>query len=193
MVEGLRWLWGNRVIRVLSLQATIGNFGFGMVMAVFLYYLRSTLGLDARLAGADYAMLEVGGLLGTLAIVPLERRFRRGTLYTAIILWGMLGLTLTATLRSWWWGPGVGMAVLLSCNLAWIIITTSVRQELIPADLRGRVLSFSRVLSTASMPLGATLGGLITQRYDPVVVFGVGIATKGIELLITRLSSMRRL
>jgi MFS family permease len=193
MIEGFRWLWHNRVIRVLSLQATIGNFGFGMVMAVFLYYLRSTLGLDARLVGADYAMLEVGGLLGTLAIVPLERRFRRGTLYSGIIVWGMVGLAMTATLRSWWWGPGVGMAVLLSCNLAWIIITTSVRQEQIPADLRGRVLSFSRVLSTASMPLGATLGGLITQRFDPVVVFMVAIATKVVELLITRFSSMRKL
>jgi MFS family permease len=193
MVEGLRWLWGNRVIRILSLQASIGNFGFGMVMAVFLYYLRATLGLSAELSGLDYAMLELGGLLGTLAIVPLEQRVRRGTLYTGIILWGMLGLTMTASLRSWWWGPGVGMAVLLSCNFAWIIITTSVRQELIPADLRGRVLSFSRVLSSASMPLGALLGGLLMQRYDPLVVFTVAIATKGVELAITRWSSMRTL
>jgi MFS family permease len=193
MLEGMRWLWTSRPIRALSLQAMIGNFGFGMIMAVFLYYLSYTLGLSAELSGIDYALLEVGGMLGTLAIVPLDRRVRRGRLYSGIIAWGTLGLVLTLQLRGWWWAPGVGMAIVLSGNLAWTVLSTSVRQELIPAELRGRVLSFTRVLAAGCMPLGATLGGLISQTFDPSLVFVVAIAAKVVELLITRFSSIREL
>jgi MFS family permease len=193
MLEGMRWLWTSRPIRALSLQAMIGNFGFGMIMAVFLYYLSHTLGLSAELSGIDYALLEVGGVLGTLAIVPLDRRVRRGRLYSGIIAWGTLGLVLTLQLRGWWWAPGVGMAIVLSGNLAWTVLSTSVRQELIPAELRGRVLSCTRVLAAGCMPLGAALGGLISEAFDPSLVFVVAIVAKVVELLITRFSSIREL
>jgi MFS family permease len=156
MVDGLKWLWQNRVIRVLSLQAMTGNFGFGMVSAVLMYYLRQTLGLSAQLSGLDYAMLGVGGLVGSILVVPLVRRYRRGVIYPAILLFGMAGLLIMAAVRVWW-APGLG------------------------------------VLSTAAMPVGATLGGLMTKSFDPGVVFLVAAAAKGIEVLIARFSAMYEL
>jgi MFS family permease len=192
MAEGVRWLWGNTVIKVLALQATIGNFGFGMVTAVLMYYLRSTLGLDARVSGLDYAMLGVGGVLGSLAIVPLTRRFRRGTLYPAILLFGMTGLLLMAAVRTWW-APGLGFGMVSACNVAWVVLSTSVRQEQIPPSLFGRVLSFTRTLSTAAMPVGATLGGLLMQRVDPSWVFLAAAATKAVEFGVARFSAMSKL
>ena len=190
--EGMRWLWQNRVIRVLSLQAMTGNFGFGMVSAVLLFYLRATLGLSAQLSGFDYAMLGLGGLLGSIAIVPLGQRFRKGQLYPLILLFGMAGLLVMVSL-SWWWAPGLGFGMVAACNVAWVVLSTSVRQTLIPGQLFGRVLSFSRILSTAAMPVGAIMGGLITQTYDPRVVFLLAAAAKGVEVLIALRSSMRKL
>lgn len=192
MADGFRWLWQSPVIKVLSLQALIGNFGFGMVSAVLMYYMRSTLGLGPELSGFNYAMLGVGGVLGSLAIIPLSRRYRKGVLYPAILLFGMTGLLVMAALR-FWWAPGLGFGMVSACNVAWVVLSTSVRQELIPGDLMGRVLSFSRVLSTAAMPVGATLGGLLTERFDPALVFAVAAATKGVEALIARYSAMRSL
>jgi hypothetical protein len=61
---GLRWLWKEPVFKMLSLQAMLDNLGLGMVSAVFLYYLRAQLRLPAQLAGLEYAMVGVGGLLG---------------------------------------------------------------------------------------------------------------------------------
>lgn len=190
--EGLRWLWGNPVIKVLSFQAMTGNFGFGMVNAVLMYYLRSTLGLSAELAGLDYAMLGVGGLVGSIAIVPLARRIRRGVLYPAILLFGLSGLLIMAGLRTWW-APGLGFGMVSACNIAWVVLSTSVRQELIPGNLMGRVLAFSRILSTAAMPLGATLGGLLSRSFDPAVIFLIAATAKGVEVLIARYSAMRTL
>ena len=80
-----------------------------------------------------------------------------------------------------------------ACNVAWVVLSTSVRQTLIPGQLFGRVLSFSRILSTAAMPVGAIVGGLITQTYDPRAVFLVAAAAKGVEVLIALRSSMRKL
>jgi hypothetical protein len=80
-----------------------------------------------------------------------------------------------------------------ACNVAWVVLSTSVRQENIPADLMGRVLSFTRVLSTAAMPVGATLGGFLIEHMDPTIVFGIAAATKLAEALIARFSAMRSL
>lgn len=192
VADGFRWLWESPVIRVLSLQAMTGNFGFGMVSAVLMYYLRSTLGLSPELAGLDYAMLGVGGLLGSIAIVPLARRYRRATLYPALLTVGMAGLLIMATARIWW-APGLGFGLVSACNIAWVVLSTSVRQELIPAHLMGRVLAFSRILSTAAMPVGATLGGLLSRSFDPAVIFLIAAAAKGIEVLIARFSAMKTL
>lgn len=192
MAEGFRWLWGNDVIKVLSLQAMIGNFGFGMVNAVLMFYLRDVLGLTSEISGLNYSMLGVGGIIGSLAIVPLTKRFRRGQLYPAMLLFGMAGLLVMATVRAWW-APGLGFGMVSACNVAWVVLSTSVRQEKIPADLMGRVLSFTRVLSTAAMPIGATLGGLLVEQIDPAFVFGIAAATKLVEALIARFSAMRAL
>jgi MFS family permease len=190
--DGIRWLWGNAVIKVLALQAAVGNFGFGMVSAVLMYYLRSTLGLSAQISGLDYAMLGVGGVAGSLAILPLTRRYRRGTLYPAILLFGMSGLLLMAGVRLWW-APGLGFGMVSACNIAWVVLSTSVRQEQIPPELMGRVLSLTRMLSTAAMPVGATLGGLLMKRFDPAWVFLVAAGTKALEVVIARCSAMRHL
>jgi Na+/melibiose symporter-like transporter len=192
MIEGFRWLWGNAVIRVLSLQAMIGNFGFGMVSAVLMFYLRNVLGLSSEISGLNYAMLGVGGIIGSLVIVPLTRRLRRGQLYPGILIFGMTGLLIMATVRTWW-APGLGFGMVSACNIAWVVLSTSVRQENIPSDLMGRVLSFTRVLSTAAMPVGAILGSFLIERFDPTIVFIIAAVTKLAEALVAHFSPMRSL
>jgi hypothetical protein len=55
----------------------------------------------------------------------------------------------------------------------------------------GRVLAFSRVFTRLAMPLGAMVGGLIS-KFDPVAVFAVAAAAKGIEVIIALLSPIRK-
>ncbi|HET9495271.1 MAG TPA: MFS transporter [Chloroflexia bacterium] len=192
IAEGFRWFRGSRVIQMLALQAATGNFGFGMVTAVLMFYLRDTLGLSAELSGLNYAMLGVSGILGSIAIVPLARRYRKGMLYPAMLSLGFAGLLILAGVRAPW-APGLGFGIVAACDTAWVVLSTSVRQELIPAHLMGRVLSFSRLLSTAAMPVGAVLGGYLMGTVGPVVVFLIAAACKGGEVLIARFSAIGRL
>ena len=75
--EGLRRLRKESVINMSSLQAMMGSLGLGMVSAVLLYYLRAQLRLPAQIAGFEFAMVGVGGLLGSILIVPLTGLLRR--------------------------------------------------------------------------------------------------------------------
>lgn len=190
--EGFQWLWKNSVIKTLAFQAMTGNFGYGMVSAVLMFYLRDKLHLSAELTGLTYTLLGVGGLLGGFAIIPLEKRFRKGQLYPMLLTTGLLGLLLMV-LAPVWWAPGVGFGIVSGCNTAWVVLTTSVRQQFIPQELFGRVLSFSRILSTAAMPIGAVVGGFISQEFDPKITFLIAAICKAIEVGIASFSPMRKL
>lgn len=106
---------------------------------------------------------------------------------TAVLLCGLLGRTSLVILP--WWVPGLSLGLVATYGTAWIILSTSVCRERIPAPRMGRVLSFSRLLSTAAMPLGAVIGGLVAQTYDPRLVSGIAALTKGGEVLIARFSA----
>jgi hypothetical protein len=105
---------------------------------------------------------------------------------------GFMGLLVLALVPTWW-APGLGLGIVAACDTAWVVLSTSVRQELIPAQLMGRVLSFSRLLSTAAMPVGAVLGGVLMTAIDPVWVFLLAAAFKGAEVLIARFSAIHAL
>jgi len=68
----------------------------------------------------------------------------------------------------------------------------SVRQETIPLHRQGRVLGFSRVLTRLAMPLGALVGGVLSD-YNPVTIFILASATKFIEVIIALVSPIRKL
>jgi len=190
--DGIRWLWRSGVVRTLALQAAIGNFGFAMVSAVLLFYLRDTLGATATATGVAFAMLGAGGVIGSMIIVPLARRVRKGTLYPVILCVGLTGLLIVASIRSAR-AAGIGLALVGACNMAWVILSTSVRQESIPTPLLGRVLAVSRALSVAAMPAGAAAGGWIAATVAVETVFLLAALTKLIELMIALRSGMRRL
>lgn len=192
MKDGFKWLTGNTVIKVLAIQASIGNFGFSMVGAIMVYYLRSTLNLSAELSGLNYTIMGIGGLLGSVAIVPLARRYSRGALYPTLLLFGLCGYLIMAFVHSWW-ASGLGWGMGFACNVAWVVLSTSVRQEQIPGELMGRVLGVSRMFSVSAMPIGATVGGIMVGFFNPMYIFLFAAFTKGIEFLIAALSPMRKL
>ena len=140
--EGLKWLTNNRLNLALSLQAMVGNFGASAVLGVFMYYLLSTLHLSAEQSGFNYTLIGVGGLLGSIIAVPLERRIRRGVIIPVLLCIGAIGLT-CAIWSKYWLAPGIALGVAMICNIAWNTIVASIRQETVPTDMQGRILGFS--------------------------------------------------
>ncbi|PGW13962.1 MFS transporter [Bacillus thuringiensis] len=191
MREGLKWLMNDRLNLALSLQAMVGNFGASAVLGGLMYYLLSTLNLSAEESGINYTLIGVGGLLGSIIVIPLEQRFRRGILIPILLAVGAIGLTY-AIWSEYWLAPGISFGLAMICNIAWNTIVASVRQETVPTDMQGRVLGFSRVLTRLAMPLGALVGGLISD-FNPVAIFILASITKVIEVIIALTSPIRKL
>lgn len=191
MREGLKWLMNDRLNLALSLQAMVGNFGASAVLGGLMYYLLSTLNLSAEESGINYTLIGVGGLLGSIIVIPLEQRFRRGILIPTLLGVGAIGLTY-AIWSEYWLAPGISFGLAMICNIAWNTIVASVRQETVPTNMQGRVLGFSRVLTRLAMPLGALVGGLISD-FNPVAIFILASTTKVIEVIISLTSPIRKL
>ncbi|MGD6888210.1 MFS transporter [Bacillus mobilis] len=191
LVNGFRWLKNDRLNIALSFQAMIGNFGASAVLGVFMYYLLSTLQLTPEQSGFNYSLIGIGGILGSLIAVPLEKRLQRGLLIPLLLFAGAIGLTF-ALWSTYWFTPGIAFGIAMTCNIAWNVIVATVRQETVPSNMQGRVLGFSRVLTRLAMPLGAFVGGIISA-YNPVFVFALAAFTKLLEVVIALYSPIRKL
>ncbi|MGG0301735.1 MFS transporter [Bacillus albus] len=191
LFNGFIWLKNDRLNLAFSFQAMIGNFGASAVLSVFMYYLVSTLQLTPEQSGFNYSLIGIGGILGSLIAVPLEKRLQRGLLIPLLLFAGAIGLTF-ALWSTYWFAPGIAFGIAMTCNIAWNIIVATIRQETVPSNMQGRVLGFSRVLTRLAMPLGALVGGIISA-YNPVLVFALAAFTKLLEVVIALYSPIRKL
>jgi len=192
MNAGFQWLIHDRLNLALSLQAMVGNFGYSAAAAVLMYYLLSTLHLNAQQSSFNFALIGVGGLVGALIVVPLEKRFRRGFLISVLLSIGTTGF-MVAILVHFWLAPGFAFAIVATCNIAWNTLVQSLRQETVPEHMLGRVLGFSRVFTRIAMPLGAMVGGMVSSSFSPIAVFAIAGTTKAIEVLVAVLSPIRKM
>lgn len=192
MREGLHFLTHDRLHLSLSLQAMIGNFGYSAAYGVLMFYLLSTLQLNATQISYNYSFIGLGGLIGSVMVIPLERYFRRGVLIPMLLVVGTCGF-LYALVTKLWLGPGIAFGIVTICNAAWNTLVTSVRQETVPSKMLGRVLSFSRVFTRLAMPIGMMAGSLVSDSINPVAVFAIAAASKGVEVLIALCSPIRKL
>ena len=73
---------------------------------------------------------------------------------------------------------GQGFAVTM-----WNVVTVSLRQQIVPSRLLGRVNSVYRMLGWGLMPLGALAGGFVAQAAGLRAPYVVGGILCGLSLL----------
>ena len=162
IAEGLRWLLGHRLLRVVAVLLGVSNFCFQMGQAVLVLYATRTLHVGTRGYGLLLAATAVGSVLGGLVNPWITRRV--GLLASLVIAMAAIAVLFA----------GVGLApnaavvaVLMACQgfviTMWNVVTVSLRQTIIPGDLLGRVNSVYRMLGWGLMPLGALTGGFVAH------------------------------
>ena len=176
IADGVRWLAGHRVLRGLVVMAGLmGLVGSGYNGIVVLYAL-DVLRVPAALFGLLIVALAVGGVIGSLTATALARRVGRpNALRIAILVGGLaflgMGVARDALLA------GILFAISSWSVLIWNVLTMSLRQQLIPEALFGRVQGGWRTVVWGVMPIGAIIGGLVAGSFGltaPFVVAGVG-------------------
>jgi MFS family permease len=186
--EGLGWLSRHRLLRGVCLMHTTWNLVDSAVYGVLVLYAQDTLGLDARGYGLLVATAAAGGLVGSLLTGRLVDRIGPGPagVGAVVVIAGcatMLALTTGPLLA------GLAFALYGVAEAVWHVVTSSLRQSLVPEHLRGRVMSSYRLATFGVVPVGAAIGGLLASVHGlraPFLLQAVAmllIAIAGLRLL----------
>ena len=162
--EGLRWLWGHKVLRTLAMMTGVSNMTHSATYAIFVLYALEILHLSERGFGILLAVGAIGGLLGGLVGPRLARFFGDGRSFYVITISAAcaelaIGLTSNVIVVA------IAMALFGLGAMWWNVIAVSLRQSIVPDRLMGRVNSVYRLLAWGTMPLGALLGGLLAELF----------------------------
>ena len=174
LAEGLRFIWGRRLVRAFVLTVLITNLldaPFPVVMPVFA---KDAFGSAADL-GLMYGTFGGAALVGALAFSTFGHRLPRRLTFVSCFTVVPLMYLVMATLPS----LGVALAVLALSGLAAGPINpliNTVLFELVPSDLRGRVFGAFKAGAWASIPLGVLLGGVLVGAIGVAATFlGIGL------------------
>jgi MFS family permease len=189
ITEGLRFLWKARLIRDLTLfTASMNLFWSGWGALIVLYAVKpGPMGLSEFQYGIFLTAMAIGGLLGSVVTERLQKKL--GT-RNALVL-DFIGTILLLGVPALTTNPfAVGAAAFFAGLGAtvWVILVASIRQQLVPGELLGRVYSASRFVSWGIGPIGALLAGLVAEVWGIRTMFAVGgIASVGLLLLFLSL------
>lgn len=165
VVAGVRWVFGNPIVRAaLGATATINFFNF-VFFALFILYATKSLGVAPGTLGLVLGAGAVGGVLGSLVTARLARAIGIGpafalgcVVFPAPLLlvpladgprWVILGCLFLAE-----FGSGLGVMML-------DISVGAIFAAVIPHRLRSRVSGAYMVVNYGVRPLGALAGGAL--------------------------------
>lgn len=164
VAEGLRWIWGCRPVRLLTLLGTGLSLSNGAVAGTLVVAGVQQLGLaddDSRL-GLLFVAGSAGTLLASLVVERLQARFGAGTITMAALALNAAALLGWSQARSLPFGLVV-LAVLQGAGTLAIVNGIVTRQTLAPARLQSRVNTTARMVAWGGAPLGAGVGGALAS------------------------------
>jgi MFS family permease len=168
--EGLRWLWGNRLLRTLAVSLGIMNLTSTATISIFVLFAQERLGLGSVGYGVLLTSGAVGGVAGSLAAERFVRWLGAGTTMRIGLVIEAASAGVIALSRD----PLVvgAMFVLFGFHaIVWNVVTISLRQQIIPERLLGRVNSAYRLLGLGGMSAGALLGGILARGFGLTAPF----------------------
>jgi MFS family permease len=159
---GVRRLWNDPVIRMMSLALCLMNLTLTAGSSVMVLYARDRLGMSDIGYGFLLSASAVGGVFGALMAPRLQSWFRASLLLRAGLVVETLthvGLALSTT--AW-----AACCVLVAFGVHSSVLAgveTTFRQRRVPEELRGRVQSVFMMLVIGGNVLGALIGGPLVR------------------------------
>ncbi|SES40958.1 Major Facilitator Superfamily protein [Streptomyces sp. yr375] len=172
---GVAFLYGHPVLRALTALLFVFSFLTLGLNDLVIYHLKHDLGHDDGTVGSVMAAGALGTVVGSLAVARVRRRLGFGPTWTAAV--AVCGLAVMGLGRAH--DPRVvgalcavflaGVAVAGTCSL-------SLRQEVTPEPLLGRVTSAFWTVQYAAAPVGAAVLTWSAERHGttPVALLAGG-------------------
>ena len=164
--EGASWMLGNKVVFTFAILLSILNFVTFGCLAILVLLSQDIYGLDAAGHGLLLSVSALGAVAGGLLGPAVAERLKgRNTILLALAVmaptFAALALTSSPVVAS------LALAAMWFGGMTWNVVTVSLRQRIIPAEILGRVNAIYRFFGWGSIPLGALAAGALVSAFEP--------------------------
>ena len=173
IAEGLGWLWRHRTLRLLAVCVAVMNLAGAGSFAIWVLWARERLGLEGVGFGALITAYAVGGVLGTSLAGRLDARFGPAVLLRAG-LWMEAAAQLVLALTRVPWVAAATLVLFGTHATVWGVVSMSLRQRIVPEDLRGRVNSVYFLFDLGGAAVGTLLGAVLASAFGITAPFWLG-------------------
>ena len=163
--SGFALLWADKVLRTVTISASVVTAFAQMQMAVYFLFLTVSLHLGPGDVGLLFSISGVFGFMGAVLSDRLAQRFGIGRLIVAgQLIQAAGGLLLAVAGGRRLTASAIVLAGEACFSLGLSIFAVSyisLRQARVEDEVRGRVVGASRFITTALVPAAALLGGAV--------------------------------
>lgn len=183
-VAGIRHIWDEPRLRISTIAAAIPNFVIGFLEATFVVLATVVFRTETETQiGILFFFMGLGGLVGALFAPRVTRALGLGqAMVSGMALAGVSLLIVMFTTYGW-----VAMALLAVFMFGISVINiplATIRQVYAGEAMLGRVITASRAIGWATLPIGALVGGWLgytetaypwVARIFPLIVIGCAL------------------
>ena len=164
--EGVRYVWRHPVLRPIASSTATFNFSVGVFTAVFILFATSELEVSPARLGIVFGAGGLGVLVGSRIARRASERFGPGLTITASLLVAAIGLATMALAPATAAAVAIlvaGQAVYSLGTVTYDITQVSLRQQVTPDRLLGRMNATIRIAVWGTLPVGSLVGGLLGE------------------------------
>jgi MFS family permease len=169
MTEGWDELVQNKLLLAPTIIILLLNFISGLGN-IIVFYAVDLLHATEEQVGYMLSLGAVGGLLGSLAVPRLKKRFPRGKMFL-FSMYLVLAGTVLLNFANTWWLVGISQFIRTFAVIVINVNYFSFRQEFTPNHLLGRVSGTSSMLMKLALPLGLFLSGIWAEVWSVSSLF----------------------
>lgn len=178
IAEGLRWVFGNRLLRRIVATTSVSNFFSTLTFTLLPVFLLRELGLTPAAMGVIFSLGAVGGLCGAVATPHIVRWIGEARAIPASSIgFSVVGLALPAVSLV----PDLAFGLLVAQGflgtftvLLYNITQVTFRQRITPRRLLGRMNASIRFVVWGVMPISALLAGGLGSWIGTVPTLWIG-------------------
>lgn len=162
LAQATGWMFKHRQLVELSLLTAGGNLATNAAMGSFVLYAHQDLHVTTWGFGLLLATQAVGATLGGWVAARLPARLS----FRAMLSSSQLGRAVAFLVLALTSSPYIAGLCLTAIGASFTVGTVAVvsaRQQLVPSNMLGRIVSVFRLFGNGAAPIGAALGGLIAS------------------------------
>jgi MFS family permease len=174
VVDGLRWILKTVHMRVLAIAAALLSVATAVFLGCFVLFVLGPLKLPQVAYGLLTAVYAVGGVGGSIVASRIIDRLglrwaSAGAAFLGAVAFLVIGLV------PLWPMAALMLGLLGVATMLWNITTVTLRQQITPKHLLGRVSSAFGIIGVGSAALGAPAGGAIASSFGlPAAIICAG-------------------